>query len=273
MRSLRWRAWTTTVVAVGLCLLPPTGSWGQNLPQEVLVESQIVAATGAFFDTFGSAVAVSGDVLVATARTAAVDGRLAAGAAYVFVRDLNGEWVENKRLVPQDSRASDQFGVNVAVAGDTIVVGAPFAKVGAAFQQGAVYLFERDAGGADNWGEVAKLTDDTVGSIGNFGSSVALSGNLLAVGAIRGGGDGQVTIFERDRGGAPGWSKVATLFDGIVADGGSFESFGSAVAISGDLLLVGAATADVSYFGQNDGAPISFAATKPIPIAGISSAD
>ena len=197
--------------------------------------------------------------LVATARTAAVDGRFAAGAAYVFVRDPNGEWVEHKRLVPQDSRASDQFGVaDVAIAGDTIVVGAPFARIGAAFQQGAVYLFERNAGGADNWGEVAKLTDDAVGAIGNIVGSVAIASNLLAVGAIRGGGDGQVTIYERDRDGAAGWSKVTTLYDGVVGDGGSFESFGSAVAISGDLLLVGAATADVSYFGQNDGAAYLF---------------
>ena len=260
MRWLRWRPSTTMVGAVclSLCLLLPTGSWAQGMPEEVLVESKIVATTGASFDTFGSAVAVSGDILVATARTAAVDGRFAAGAAYVFVRDPNGEWVEHKRLVPQDSRASDQFGVNVAIAGDTIVVGAPFARIGAAFQQGAVYLFERNAGGADNWGEVAKLTDDAVGAIGNFGSSVAIASNLLAVGAIRGGGDGQVTIYERDRDGAAGWSKVTTLYDGVVGDGGSFESFGSAVAISGDLLLVGAATADVSYFGQNDGAAYLF---------------
>ena len=143
------------------------------------------------------AVAVSGDILVATARTAAVDGRFAAGAAYVFVRDPNGEWVEHKRLVPQDSRASDQFGVNVAIAGDTIVVGAPFARIGAAFQQGAVYLFERNAGGADNWGEVAKLTDDAVGAIGKSGRSVAISSNCL-LWRDRGGGDGQVTIYERD---------------------------------------------------------------------------
>ena len=44
-----------------------------------------------------------------------------------------------------------------------------------------------------------------------------------------------------------------------MADGGSpLESFGSAVALDGDLLLVGAGSADVSYFGEDDGAAYLF---------------
>ena len=73
---------------------------------------------------------------------------------------------------------------------------------GGVLQQGAVYVFARDAGGADAWGQAAKLTDASVGSIGHFGASIALEGDLMAVGASRGGGgNGQVTILERGRGG------------------------------------------------------------------------
>ena len=69
-----------------------------------------------------------------------------------------------------------------------------------------------------------------------------MDGDLLAVGASRGGGgNGQVTIFERDRGGPGVWGLAGSVSDGAVADGGlPLESFGSAVALEGDLLLVGA---------------------------------
>ena len=56
-------------------------------------------------------------------------------------------------------------------------------------------------GGADNWGLVTKLTEATASPVANFGSSLALKGDLLAVGSSRGGTNGRVTIFERDRGG------------------------------------------------------------------------
>ena len=86
-----------------------------------------------------------------------------------------------------------------------------------------------------------------------------MRGDLLAVGASRGVSNGTVTIFERDRGGPGVWGKVTTIGDSMVGDGGTpLESFGSAVALDGDLLLVGAASADVSYFGEDDGAAYVF---------------
>jgi hypothetical protein len=79
------------------------------------------------------------------------------------------------------------------------------------------------------------------------------------VGASRGGGNGQVIVFERDRWGPGAWGKVTTIGDSTVGDGGTpLESFGSAVALDGDLLLVGAASADVSFFGEDDGAAYVF---------------
>jgi hypothetical protein len=167
--------------------------------------------------------------------------------------------VERKRLIAEDGVAFDQLASTVAIDGNTIVLGAFRADVGSVLQQGVAYVFERDAGGTDNWGQAVKLTDDSVGVIGNFGSSVALKGDLLAIGASRGGGNGQVTIFERDRGGAGAWGKVTSISDSVVGDGGTpLEFFGGAVALDGDLLLVGAPLADVSYFGEDDGAAYVF---------------
>lgn len=260
----RWLATTAAPVLIGvsLCLSPAAAPQAQGALEEVPFDRKLVAAgMGGAPERFGSVLAVSGDVLVVAAHSATVDGKPFAGAAHLFERDpASGEWTERKRLVAQDGVAFDQLGGSaVAVDGDTVLLGASRAKVGNVLQQGAVYVFERNAGGADNWGQTAKLTDASVGSIGNFGTSIAIQGDLLVVGAGRAGGNGQVTIFERDRGGPGAWGKVAAIPDSAVGDGGSpLEFFGGAVALDGDLLLVGAGSADVSFFGEDDGAAYIF---------------
>ncbi|MCH7811589.1 MAG: FG-GAP repeat protein, partial [Chloroflexi bacterium] len=64
---------------------------------------------------------------------------------------------EVKKLLASDAQAGDQFGFSVAVSGDTAVVGAFFEDAGGT-DAGAAYVFQRDQGGADNWGQVKKLT-------------------------------------------------------------------------------------------------------------------
>jgi hypothetical protein len=106
---------------------------------------------------------------------------------------------------------------------------------------------------------VTKLTEATASPVANFGSSLALKDGLLAVGSSRGGINGRVTIFERDRGGPGSWGRVTTIADIEVGDSGNpLESFGGAVALDGDLLLVGAPSADVSFFSEDDGAAYLF---------------
>ena len=53
-------------------------------------------------------------------------------------------------------------GTAVAISGDTVAVGASAADIGANVDQGAVYLFKRNHGGADTWGEVARITAEDV---------------------------------------------------------------------------------------------------------------
>ena len=86
--------------------------------------------------------------------------------------------------------------------------------------------------------EIQKLTDPDGGSDGNFGLVVALSGNLAIVGnpqdPIKGFDSGSASIFAFD---GTSWNLQAKLTaNGEVA----FDSFGSAVAISGNMALIGA---------------------------------
>jgi hypothetical protein len=98
------------------------------------------------FLTLIQGVAVSGDTLVVGAPNATVDGKVFSGAAYVFERDAaSGKWVERKHLIAEDGVAFDEFASTVAIDGNTIVLGAFRADVGGVLQQGAAYVFERDA--------------------------------------------------------------------------------------------------------------------------------
>jgi hypothetical protein len=150
------------------------------------------------------------------------------------------------------------FELTLAVDGDTIVVGAPYTTL-REFQQGAVYVFERDEGGPGLWGEVALLFDDRVDHAGHFGSSFALEGDLLVLGAAQDASarNGWIRIFERDRGGANAWGEVATFAHTSVGDSVHPKSFGSDVALEGDLQVIGASRTSLG-FNTTDGAAYIF---------------
>jgi FG-GAP repeat len=79
------------------------------------------------------------------------------------------------------ARLAIWFGV-VAVYGNTAIVGANEA-IGSNVAQGSAYIFERNKGGANNWGEVKKLTVSDGAKNDAFGSSLAIHGDTAIVGA------------------------------------------------------------------------------------------
>ena len=111
---------------------------------------------------------------------------------------------EIKKLTASDAQAGDNFGLSVAVSGDTAVVGAPREDAGGIHQAGAAYVFDRDQGGPGNWGEVKKLLAADATAFDQLGLSVAVSGDTAIVGEIFGGSDraGAAHVFQRDHGGA-----------------------------------------------------------------------
>ncbi len=148
------------------------GAWGQV--------KKLTAAGGSARAFFGYSVAVSGPTAVVGAH--ASDGLR--GAAYVFSRDPGaGGWSEVKKLTAADGAARDFFGAAVAVAGDTVVVGARGHDFGADADQGAAYLFSRDHGGAGAWGQVKKLSAPNGAAGDKLGAAVAVSGGTTLAGA------------------------------------------------------------------------------------------
>ncbi|MBI4318013.1 MAG: hypothetical protein HY675_05950 [Chloroflexi bacterium] len=214
-------------------------------------------------DWFGLSVAISGDTIVVGAPKDDIGANRGQGSAYVFVRTGPGadDWRMMKRLTASDGAEFDEFGTSVAISGDTVVVGSPFHDLDAD-DHGAAYVFQRNHGGADNWGEVERLTASDGAHEDFFGRSVAIGGETVAVGASGHGGEewsrGAAYVFARDEGGTDNWGETQKL---IASDGGFADEFGWSIAISRESIVVGARGADVSGT-PNQGAAYVFARSQ-----------
>jgi hypothetical protein len=165
-------------------------------------------------DHLGISVAVSGDTLIAGAYRANVGGNSNQGAAYVFTRS-GPNWSQQQKLVAADGAADDQFGISVALDGDTALVGAYLANVGGNFRQWAAYVFTRSGA---SWSQQQKLAAAAGAASDEFGYSVALDGETALVGtygANVGGNSNQGAAYIFTRSGAS-WSQQQKL---VAADG------------------------------------------------------
>ena len=223
--------------------------------------------------SFGLSVALSGDYALVGA-PGVDEGGTNSGAAYLFLQSQGGldGWGQIKKLIASDAEADDVFGVSVAISGDYALVGAE-GEDGAGSERGAAYLFYRNQGGADNWGEVKKLVASDTGNEDMFGYSVAIDGDYLVVGAD--GEDGAGTtrgaayLFYRDQGSADNWGQLFKLTADDAADN---NRFGYRVDIKGDFVLVGSpysvgagTNRGAAYlFGRNQGGADNWGQIKKI---------
>ena len=144
------------------------------------------------------------------------------------------------KVVASDGAIGDEFGQAVAISGDTALVGARYADVGANADQGAAYVFTRSAG---SWTFAAKLTASDGAEGDALGWSVALSGDTALVGAPGGNvGDGAAYIFVKPGGGWATGTETAKL---TASDPVQYDNLGFSVALSDDTALVGVPYADI----------------------------
>ena len=114
-------------------------------------------------------IAVSGDT--------AVIGQWQEGA-YVFVRS-GTTWSQQQKLLPDDP-VSNHFGISTALVGDTALVGAYTASPDGVGSAGAVYVFKRTDG---VWSKQERLSASDKTQNAGFGSTVAMDGGTVVVGA------------------------------------------------------------------------------------------
>ena len=277
---------------------------GQKLPARFVVEPDrvrlLVAVAGARYpitvdpvaqqaylkasnteesDSFGFAVAISGDTLAvaatfedSSATGVAGDqnnnGSIESGAVYIFVR--NGTtWSQQAYLKASNTGVRDNFGWTLALSGDILIVGAPMEDSNAtgvngdqnnnnAEDAGAAYIFVRNG---TTWSQQAYLKASNTDAQDNFGYAVSVSGETAVVGAPQ--EDSSATGINADL------SDNGTLFSGAVyvfvrngatwsqqasckaSNTGMLDEFGYAISISGDTLVVGAFSEDSSASGIN----------------------
>ncbi len=196
-------------------------------------------------DFFGVSVDISGDYAVIGAGGENGSGTNQ-GAAYIFYRNQGGadNWGQVKKIVASDKADDDGFGYSVSIDGETVIVGAE-GEDGTGTDRGAAYVFSKDQGGTDNWGQVAKIVSGDPNDVDQFGHSVTLKGDLVLVGSP--GEDGAGTdrgaayLFSRDLGGTDAWGLVKRI---VPSDETDNSWFGNSVAIDGALALIGSGWQD-----------------------------
>ncbi len=229
-------------------------TYAQCSPQEV---ATLTASDGGPAELFGWAVSVDENT-IAVGAPKDEDNGPSSGSAYVFERSSSGSnnWIQIAKLLPSDGASEDFFGYSLSISGDTIVVGA-LGDSDNGLASGSTYIFERDWGGANKWGQVAKLLASDGNEFDLFGKSVSVSGELILVGAYQGETNGLPTgaayVFERNLGGTNNWGQVAKL---VASDGSVGDWFGDFVAISDETAVIGADGHD--YNGQQSGAAYIF---------------
>lgn len=187
---------------------------------------------------FGWSVATSDDVII-------VGSRVLPQAVFVYRRQ-GGEWNEEDVLTPRYPSAS--YGTALAISGDTIVVGAerdahiakgvnPIPDLRADASYGSAYVYRWRDGA---WHHEAYFKASDARREQHFGSSVGVSGDVIAVGArgvqrLEALGAGAAYVFERSEG---QWEQTALLTS--FAPPERFEKFGASLALSGTSLLIGA---------------------------------
>jgi len=248
---------------------------GTNWSQQAYLKASNTEA----FDLFGDSVAISGDALVVGAseedsNATGANGNqsnnnaLTSGAAYVFGR--NGtNWSQQAYLKASNTGVNDQFGGSVAASGEMVIVGATGEDSNAtgvngnqgdntALTSGAAYVFVRSG---TNWTQQAYLKASNTGGSDWFGYSVAASGDTVVVGALQedsnatgvNGNQGNNTaansgaayVFVRS---GTTWTQQAFL---KASNTGTGDQFGSSVAVSGDVAVVGAYAEDSNATGVN----------------------
>ncbi|MEZ5402008.1 MAG: BACON domain-containing carbohydrate-binding protein [Bryobacteraceae bacterium] len=254
----------------------------------VTQQAYLKASNTQALDEFGRAVAISGDTAVVGApeedsNATGVNGTqgdnsaASAGAAYVFVR-VAGTWTQQAYLKASNAHAGAAFGTSVAISGDTIVVGSPKEKTGGD-GTGAAYVFVRSG---SVWTQQATLRASNAEAGDEFGTSVAISGDTIVAGApdessnatgVNGPNNnnalisGAAYVFVRN---GSTWTQQAYL---KASNTGAGDVFGTAVAISGESIAVGAPGERSNATGvngdQNDNSALSSGAVYVFTRTGV----
>lgn len=158
----------------------------------------------------------------------------------------------------------DSYGITVAADGDDAFIGAPLDNEGLVFTPGLVDVYRRDTAG---WSLHQTLAPNDGSSGDEFGRAIAADGDVVVIGApAKNQRRGAAYVYRKSAG---TWALEATL---LAADPQADASFGSAAAIDGDTVVIGAPGYNqrrgaVYVFGRTGGAWSQRSRLAPTPNA------
>jgi hypothetical protein len=158
--------------------LKPASGWANGTQTAKLTVSDSSALDG-----LGDSVAISGNTIAVGALHLGNGNPSNPGAVYVFVQPSGG-WGNGTETAKLTASDGVFLGFPVAIGGNTVAAGAPFAAFDSHTQQGTVYLFTKPVGGWIDATETTKVSAfDGVEFLG-FGGALAMSGEKIVVGTL-----------------------------------------------------------------------------------------
>jgi hypothetical protein len=221
------------------------GAFAATLRAQATEQWYVEPGVGTATQRFGLAMAVQGDVMVVGAPyedTKATD----AGAVDVYRWDSSaGAWSLEQQLFASDAEASARFGSAVAVDGDVVVAGAPYKDTSKGADGGQIYVF-RYSSSSGTWSQEQKLLPSVGAASDYFGTSVAVSGDVLVSGAPRNdtsSADAGCAFVFRYKNSTIKWVEEAQLLD---PDAAASDYAGQSVALEGSTAAVSSYLSDES---------------------------
>jgi len=207
-----------------------TSSWQQK--------QKLLSSLGPNLDKFGVSVNIDGTRAVIGA-SMNDDQAQNAGSAYIFDYS-NGSWSLTTQLHANDASESDWFGSSVSLSGDKLIVGAPGENTEGT-NAGSVYIFDLIGG---IWTQTHKINLSSLNAHDRFGTSVAIDGNRIIVGAygvdFTGINVGAAYIFYFN---GANWDFTKEL---KASDGSNLDSFGETVSLDDNRVIIGAQREDTN---------------------------
>ena len=201
-------------------------------------KTQLESSDVAAYDRFGAGIAIDGDTVLIGAYGEGGSGT-SRGAVYVFTSNNNwSSWSQQAKLTASDAQDYDYFGYGLDLDGDTAVIGAFGEDDSPGTGSGSAYVFTRSG---TTWSQQQKLTPSDSAEYFDIGLSVAIEGDIIALGARGADSDtGAVYIFKLDGG---TWTEEEKL---VSDEGAESDELGERISFSSNYLI--ASTKDESAF-------------------------
>lgn len=206
-------------------------------------------------------IAIFGSTIAVGSPNSAFDG-----AVFLF-QEYNGIWLSTIVPTPDPDDGHIQFGRSIVLTHDQMNVGAPYALNEDGTRTGAFYVYRFN--GATPY-KIGKIAPSVALESAQFGASLTLTDNTLAVGAPSDGDlqspRGAVHLYQRS---GASWSALDVLSP---PDAPFVAGFGKSVAIQGNTLAIGSERFQIPGQGacviyRNNGTWNHVATLSPLPFS------